>query len=117
MGGNSYKLEIVEDINNDGKIDLNDAIKTPLQGDGDFRSDECVEILKKADIIATNPPFSLFREYIAQLEEHDKQFVIIGNVNSLSYKEVFKLIKNNQLWLGHSIHSGIENLEFRLIIL
>ncbi len=91
---------------------MNDAIKTPLQGDGDFRSDECVEILKKADIIATNPPFSLFREYIAQLEEHDKQFVIIGNVNSLSYKEVFKLIKNNQLWLGHSIHSG--DREFRV---
>ena len=77
-----------------------------LEKDGDFRSDECIELLKQADIVVTNPPFSLFREYIAQLVEHDKKFVIIGNVNAITYKETFNLIKENKLWLGHSIHSG-----------
>ena len=77
-----------------------------LRGDGDFRSAECIEILKEADIVVTNPPFSLFREYIQQLATYGKKFLIIGNVNSLTYKEVFPLIKNNELWLGVSIHSG-----------
>lgn len=112
MGGNSYKLEITEDINKDGKINLEDAVSHPLKGDGDFRSDECIEILKEADIVVTNPPFSLFREYIAQLIEYNKKFVIIGSVNALSYKEIFKSIKSNSLWLGYSIHSG--DREFRV---
>lgn len=78
----------------------------PLKGDGDFRSKECIELLKQADIVVTNPPFSLFREYVAQLIEHDKKFVIIGNQNALTYKEIFKLVKENRIWFGHSIHSG-----------
>jgi hypothetical protein len=71
-----------------------------LKGDGDFRSDECIEYLKQADIVVTNPPFSLFREYVALLIEYNKQFLIIGNINSITYKEIFPLIKNNRVWLG-----------------
>ena len=71
-----------------------------LDGDGDFRSRECVELLKQADIVVTNPPFSLFRQYVAQLVEHDKKFLVIGNMNAITYKEIFPLIRNNQLWLG-----------------
>lgn len=78
----------------------------PLKGDGDFRSKECIELLKQADIVVTNPPFSLFREYVAQLMEYDKKFLIIGNVNAISYKEIFAHIKDNKMWLGASIHSG-----------
>ena len=81
------------------------GIKT-LKGDGDFRSEECIELLKQADIVVTNPPFSLFREYVAQLVEYDKKFLIIGNLNAITYKEIFKLIKENKLWFGASIHSG-----------
>ncbi len=77
-----------------------------LKGDGDFRNPESIELLKQADIVVTNPPFSLFREYVAQLVEYDKKFIIIGNVNSITYKDIFKLIKANKLWLGASIHSG-----------
>ena len=77
-----------------------------LKGDGDFRSKECIELLKQADIVVTNPPFSLFREYVAQFIEFDKKFLIIGNVNAISYKEIFPLIKDNKVWLGASIHSG-----------
>lgn len=77
-----------------------------LEGDGDFRSSECIELLKKADIVVTNPPFSLFREFVAQLIEFDKKFIIIGNQNAITYKEIFKLIKENKIWLGASIHSG-----------
>ena len=72
-----------------------------LKGDGDFRSAETIGLLKQADIVATNPPFSLFREYVAQLIEHDKKFVIVGNQNALSYKEIFDLITQNKIWLGH----------------
>lgn len=78
----------------------------PLKGDGDFRSAECIELLKEADIVVTNPPFSLFREYVAQLIEYEKKFIIIGNVSSISCKEIFPLIQNNQIWFGASIHSG-----------
>ncbi len=78
----------------------------PLQGDGDFRSQECIELLKQADIVVTNPPFSLFREYLAQLIEYGKQFLIIGNMNAVTYKEVFPLVQANKLWFGASIHSG-----------
>lgn len=73
----------------------------PLKGDGDFRSQECVELLKQADIVVTNPPFSLFREYLAQLIEYGKKFLIIGHQNAITYKEVFPLLKNNKLWLGY----------------
>ena len=78
----------------------------PLKGNGDFRSQECIELLKQADIVVTNPPFSLFREYLAQLIEYGKQFLIIGNMNAVTYKEVFPLVQANKLWFGASIHSG-----------
>lgn len=78
----------------------------PLDGDGDFRSDECIDLLKEADIVVTNPPFSLFREYIAQLIEYDKKFLIIGNMNATTYKEVFPLFQQNRIWYGASIKSG-----------
>lgn len=73
-----------------------------LKGDGDFRSQECIELLKQADIVVTNPPFSLFREYVAQLVEYNKKFLIIGNKNAITYKEIFPLIKDNQMWLGYT---------------
>jgi len=73
----------------------------PLKGDGDFRSKECIELLKQADIVVTNPPFSLFREYVAQLMEYEKKFLIIGNSNELHYKEIFPLVKENKMWLGY----------------
>ena len=77
-----------------------------LNGDGDFRSKECIELLKKADIVVTNPPFSLFREYVAQLIEYDKKFVIIGSINVISYKEIFKCFKENKIWLGYGFKAG-----------
>ena len=77
-----------------------------FESDGDFRSKECIELLKQADIVVTNPPFSLFREYVAQLIEYKKKFLIIGNQNAITYKEIFKIIKENKIWLGASIHSG-----------
>lgn len=79
-----------------------EVLRTPLPTDGDFRSDECVELLEQADIVVTNPPFSLFREYVAQLMEHEKKFIIIGNMNAVTYKEIFPLIKGNRIWLGHT---------------
>jgi hypothetical protein len=75
----------------------------PLKGDGDFRSQECIELLKEADIVVTNPPFSLFREYLAQLIELDKKFLILGNQNAITYKEIFPLIQNNKMWLGSAL--------------
>lgn len=107
-----YKIEITEvkDLNQDGAIDLFDVeylLKNDkntlslLSGDGDFRSEECIELLKQADIVATNPPFSLFREYVAQLIEYDKKFIIIGSQNAITYKEVFSLFKENKMWLGY----------------
>lgn len=94
----SYKLEIIWDRNHDWKVNKLDIVKTPLKQNWDFRSTECIEILKEADIVITNPPFSLFREYVAQLMEYDKKFVILGNLNAITYKEIFKLIKENKLW-------------------
>jgi hypothetical protein len=102
----SYKLEIVKDVNKDGKINRLDTVKTKLKQNGDFRSTECVEILKEADIVVTNPPFSLFRDYVAQLFEHNKKFIIIGNQNAITYKEIFKLIKENKMWLGYGFTGG-----------
>lgn len=75
---------------------------TKLEGNGDFRSEECVELLKECDVVVTNPPFSLFREYVAQLMEYGKKFIIVGNGNAVTYKEIFPLIKNNELWIGAS---------------
>jgi hypothetical protein len=111
-GKEPMKIEIneVPDTNKDGAIDLNDVkhllkqnknAATPLKGNGDFRSDECIELLKQADIVVTNPPFSLFREYVAQLVEYKKKFLILGDQNAITYKEIFKLIKENKLWLGY----------------
>ena len=79
---------------------------TALKGNGDFSSEECVELLKEADVVITNPPFSLFREYVALLMKYDKKFLIIGNINAITYKEIFPYIKNNELWLGVSISNG-----------
>ena len=94
------------DTNGNMTLDDNEVGVRELKGDGDFRSDECIEILKSADIVVTNPPFSLFREYVAQLIKYEKKFLIIGNVNSLICKEIFPLVSDNKLWLGASIHSG-----------
>ena len=77
------------------------GVKTPLEGNGDFRNAECIELLKEADIVVTNPPFSLFREYIAQLMEYEKKFVVIANQNAITYKEIFPLLKNDEIWLGY----------------
>lgn len=102
----------VPDVNGDGATDLTDVelllknnsnILTTLNGNGDFRSAECIELLKEADIVVTNPPFSLFREYVAQLVEYKKQFLIIGNQNAITYKEIFRLIKDNIMWLGSTL--------------
>lgn len=86
------------------------AFKKPLKGNGDFRSQECIDLLKQADIVVTNPPFSLFREYIAQLIKYDKKFLILGNISAVTYKDVFPLIKENKIWLGSGI--GSSNIEF-----
>ena len=83
-----------------------DPVVRHLDGDGDFRSDECVNLLKQADIVVTNPPFSLFREYVSQLIEHDKKFIIIGTQNAVTYKEIFPLIKENRFWLGYGFAEG-----------
>ena len=78
----------------------------PLKGDGDFRSPECVELLRQADIVVTNPPFSLFREYVAQLIRYEKKFIIVGHQNAITYKEIFPLIRDNKLWLGYGFKGG-----------
>ncbi len=107
----AYKVEITEvkDENGDGAVDLSD-VRYLLQNDknvmstlesGDFRSKECIDLLKEADIVVTNPPFSLFREYIGQLMEYQKKFVIVGHQNAITYKEVFPLLRNNEVWLGY----------------
>ena len=83
-----------------------DVVRIPIKGNGDFRSPESIELLKEADIVVTNPPFSLFRPYIAQLIKYDKRFIIIGNLNAIAYKDIFPLIRDNKIWLGVSIHSG-----------
>ena len=91
----------------DGRVpDPEDIGVRLLDGDGDFRSSETIELLKEADIVVTNPPFSLFREYVSQLIEYDKQFLIIGNMNAIKYKDIFPLIKGDQLWLGYGFPGG-----------
>jgi hypothetical protein len=105
-------LEYKGDKNGNSVPDTSEIGIKELKGDGDFRSPESIELLKQADIVVTNPPFSLFREYVAQLIEYDKKFLIIGNLNSVTYKDIFTLIKSNKLWFGQSIHSG--DREFRV---
>ena len=100
--GKGRKYEYYGDLNGNNYPDEEEIFTSDLEGDGDFRSEECIEILKKCDIVCTNPPFSLFRQYVAQLFEYHKDFLIIGNVNAISYKEVFPLIKENKMWLGVS---------------
>ena len=112
-----YKAVVtkVYDTTGDGGVDMFDVAElfkqhenelTELEGDGDFRSAECLALLDEADIVVTNPPFSLFREYVSVLMEHEKHFIIIGNVNAITYKEFFPLIRDNKVWIGASIHSG-----------
>ncbi len=100
-------LEYTGDRNGNRVPDPNEIGVHPLEGDGDFRSPECVELLKQADIVVTNPPFSLFREYVTQLVEHDKKFLIIGHQNAIKYKEIFPLIRDNKLWLGHGFNRNV----------
>ncbi len=95
-------LEYEGDKNGNRVPDTEEIGIIHLKGDGDFRSEECVDLLKQVDIVVTNPPFSLFREYVAQLIEYDKKFIIIGNKNVITYKEIFKLIKENKLWVGNT---------------
>lgn len=114
----AYKVEIttIEDINGDGVIDLFDVeelLKTPgvvqkLKGNGDFRSEECIELLKEADIVVTNPPFSLFREYVSALVSFNKKFLVIGTMNACHYKEIFPLIRANKLWVGYGFNKTME---------
>ena len=94
------------DKNGNSVPDANEIGVKPLKGDGDFRSPESIELLKEADIVVTNPPFSLFREYVAQLIEYDKKFIIVGHQNAITYKEIFPLIKENKLWLGYGFKGG-----------
>jgi len=100
--GETYKMEY------DGGTDSNftEGKKTILKENGDFRSNECIDILKECDIVITNPPFSLFREYVAQLIEYEKQFLIIGSLNAITYSNIFPLIKNNKMWLGYGFANG-----------
>lgn len=98
----TYKMEYTGGDDNDIEV----GVKTNLMGNGDFCNAECIELLKEADIIVTNPPFSLFREYVAQLVEYDKKFIIIGNMNCVTYKEIFPLIKDNRFWLGTNSKGG-----------
>ena len=100
-------LEYDGDKNQNRIPDPNEISKHHLKGDGDFRSKECIELLKKSDIVVTNPPFSLFREYVAQLIEYDKKFIIIGHQNSITYKEIFKLIRDNKMWLGYGFNRNM----------
>src|SRR3989339_782829 len=116
INANKFIVSDVRDIDGDGEFNLKDIAKqlkankhnewTPLEGAGDFRSDECINLLKQSDIVVTNPPFSLFREYVKQLFDYNKKFVIIGNMNAITYKEIFPLIKENKMWLGNGFHAG-----------
>lgn len=120
----AYKVEITEvtDVNGDGVVNLADVqyllqndknVLTLLKGHGDFRSAECIEMLKEADIVCTNPPFSLFREYVAQLIKYQKKFLILGNINTITTKDMFSLIRDNKMWLGITRH-GTGSMWFRV---
>jgi len=97
-------LEYEGDKNKNNIPDIEEIGIKHLKDDGDFRSEECIKLLKQSDIVVTNPPFSLFREYVAQLIDYDKKFIIIGHQNAITYKEIFKLIKNNKMWLGYGFN-------------
>lgn len=101
--GHGSVLVYEGDTNGNGKLDDNEVKVSELKGNGDFRSEECIELLKEADIVVTNPPFSLFRDYIATLVEYGKKFLVIGNQNAITYKEIFPLIKENKLWTGNNM--------------
>lgn len=114
----AYKIEITEvkDVNHDGAIDLSDVefliknnknILSQLSGNGDFRSFECIELLKESDLVITNPPFSLFREYVAQLHEYNKKFIILSNLNAIGYKEIFPLLQKNKMWIGYGFNMSM----------
>jgi Adenine-specific methyltransferase EcoRI len=113
---NKFIISDVWDIDGNGEFSLRDVAEqlqanknnewAPLDEDGDFRSDECIDLLKQSDIVVTNPPFSLFREYMKQLFEYNKKFLIIGNMNAITYKEIFPLIKDNKMWLGAGKNDG-----------
>ena len=94
----TYKMEYTGGDDNDIEV----GVRTPLEGNGDFRNKECLDLLDEADIVVTNPPFSLFREYVAVLMEHEKKFLIIGNKNAITYKKFFPLLKENKVWLGYT---------------
>lgn len=117
-----YKIVIeeVNDENGDGRVDLADVeylvknkrnVLALLEGNGDFRSKECVDLLKEADVVVTNPPFSLFRQYVDQLVKYGKKFLIIGNQNAIAYKEIFPLIKDNRMWLGFGFKGGASHFK------
>ena len=101
--GKAYKIWAENDINNDGYIDDEDVLQEDLTGNGDFKSEECTAILQESDIVITNPPFSLFREFINWILSNDKKFLIIGNQNAFTYKEIFPLIKDNIIWTGYNM--------------
>ena len=104
--GKGVVLVYEGDKNGNRRVDNEEIIVNELNGDGDFRSEECIEYLKECDVVVTNPPFSLFRQYIKQLMDYGKKFIIIGNMNAITYKEIFPYIKNNQLWLGMSMNGS-----------
>lgn len=104
--GKGVVLVYEGDKNGNRRVDNEEIIVNELNGDGDFRSEECIEYLKQADVVVTNPPFSLFRQYVKQLMDYGKKFIIIGNQNAITYKEIFPYIKNNQLWLGMSMNGS-----------
>lgn len=101
--GKAYKIWIDEDTSNDGFVDDGDAVQEDLQGNGDFQSPECVAIMNECDIVCTNPPFSLFRSFVDTIMKANKKFLIIGNQNAFTYKEIFKLIKENKIWTGYNM--------------
>jgi len=113
---NKLVINEVHDMDKDGAFNLTDVAEqlkanknnewTPFEGDGDFRSPECVELLRQSDIVVTNPPFSLFPEYVKQLFDYDKKFIIIGNMNAITLKEIFPLFKEDRMWLGNGFHAG-----------
>lgn len=100
----TYKMEYYGGDDNN----VEDGVKTQLEGNGDFRNKECLDLLDECDIVVTNPPFSLFREYVRTLMEHGKKFLIIGNVNAITYKEFFSLLKENKVWIGYSSPSDFD---------
>lgn len=109
--GKAYKIWVEDDINGDGYIDDEDVLQEDLEGNGDFRSDECTKILEESDIVVTNPPFSQFRDFVDWIMKANKKCLIIGNNNALSYQEIFRLIKENRLWVGYTAN---KNMDFRV---